>query len=127
MKKQILLMASIAISGLAMAQSKPVIGIKAGLSSSELSGDAVNSLQNVLDFTNGNISTSRHTGIFGGAYINVPVSGNISIEPGLYYTQKGYQLNGELNMKGLEFLGANAKAELTSQYIDLPVLVKASF
>ena len=42
-----------------------------------------------------------------------------------YYSQKGYNLKGELNLKGLEFLGANASAQLQSQYIDIPLLLKA--
>jgi hypothetical protein len=43
----------------------------------------------------------------------------------LYYTQKGYELKGELGIKGAEFIGANARARLTSHYIDLPVVLKA--
>ena len=50
----------------------------------------------------------------------------VSLEPGLYYAQKGYELTGELAIKGAEFLGANARARLTSHYVDLPVLVKVN-
>jgi hypothetical protein len=124
MKKQILLFASIALSTLAIAQSTPSFGIRAGLTSSSMKGDAVNNLQNLLDFTNGAVTTSAHTGFFAGANASIPVSELVSIEPGLYYSQKGYEMKGELNLKGVEFLGANAKAKLTSQYIDLPVLLK---
>jgi hypothetical protein len=34
----------------------------------------------------------------------------------LYYSQKGYELKGALNVKGIGFLGANAKAKLNAQY-----------
>jgi hypothetical protein len=124
MKKQILLFASIAFSTLAIAQSTTSFGIRAGLTSSAMKGDAVNNLQNLLDFTNGAVTTSSHTGFFAGANASIPVSDLVSIEPGLYYSQKGYEMRGDLNLKGVEFLGANAKAKLTSQYIDLPVLLK---
>jgi hypothetical protein len=126
MKKQILLLASIVFTTLVMAQTKPTFGVRAGLSSATLQGDANNSLKNMLSFANGNITTTNHTGFFAGAYATVPVSDIISFEPGLYYTQKGYELKGSFNLKGLEFLGANAKARLNSQYIDVPLLVKAN-
>lgn len=126
MKKQILLIAFIAISTLAMAQIKPSFGVRAGLSSSSMRGDAVNSLKNMVDYTNGMITTSSHTGFFAGGYATIPFTDIISLEPALYYSQKGYELKGSLNVKGIGFLGANAKAQLNSQYIDLPVLVKAN-
>jgi len=50
----------------------------------------------------------------------------ISIEPGIYYSQKGYELKGGISVKGAEFLNANAKAQLQSNYLDMPVLLKAN-
>jgi hypothetical protein len=126
MKRQILLAAFITITSFSFAQVTPSFGIRAGVSSATMRGDAANNLNDLLDFTNGMITTKSHTGFFGGAYVNIPVSEKISVEPALYYAQKGYELNGELNVKGLEFLGANAKATLNSHYIDLPVLLKAN-
>ncbi|MGN6399416.1 MAG: porin family protein [Flavisolibacter sp.] len=126
MKKRILLVASIFASMLAMAQTKPVFGLRGGLSSATMQGDAVNSLNNLLDFTNGAIATGSHTGFFAGGYATIPLSNTISVEPAVYYTQKGYELKGELNIKGAEFLSANAKAQLNSQYIDIPVVLKAN-
>ena len=126
MKKQILLFALIAISSAGFAQSTISAGIRAGISSSSMRGDAVDNLHNLLDFTNGAITTSGHTGFFGGANVSIPISGAISIEPGLYYTQKGYEMKGELGLKGVEFLGANAKAKLISNYIDVPLLMKVN-
>jgi len=126
MKKQILLLVAIAVTTISFAQKKTAVGIKAGISYSGLRGDAMNSLQEIIDFADGYVSTTNRTGFFAGANVSVPLTNNISIEPGLYYSQKGYVLKGEMNVKGLEFLGANAKAQLNTQYIDLPVLVKAS-
>jgi hypothetical protein len=127
MKKQILLAASVLASTLLFAQEKPTVGIRAGASSATLRGDAVQNLGSVLDFTGGAVTTSSRNGIFAGGYVNIPLSKEISIEPGVFYAQKGYQLNGALNVKGAEFLGANARAQLTSHYVDLPVVVKANF
>jgi hypothetical protein len=126
MKKQILLLIAIAITTISFAQKKTSVGIKAGISQSGLRGDAMNNLQDLIDFADEYISTTNRTGFFAGANVSVPLTNSISIEPGLYYSQKGYALKGELNIKGIEFLGANAKASLNTQYIDLPVLVKAN-
>jgi hypothetical protein len=126
MKKQIILLGSVFISTLALAQVKPSFGIKAGVSSASIKGDAANSLNSLLDFTDGMLTTKSHTGFYGGANVNIPLSEAVSVEPGIYYAQKGYELNGGLSIKGAEFLGANAGARLTSHYIDIPVLMKVN-
>lgn len=126
MKKKILLLISIAISTITIAQLQPSFGVRAGLSSSTMRGDAVNSLSNVLDFTNGMITTGSRTGFFAGGYAAIPLGDVMWLEPALYYSQKGYELKGALNVKGMDFLGANAKARLNAQYIDMPVLLKAN-
>jgi opacity protein-like surface antigen len=126
MKKQILLLVTIFISSLAIAQVRPTFGIRAGVTSSKVSGDAMNNLESMLDFTNGMISSSSRQGFFAGGYASIPVSAVISIEPALYYTQKGYELKGALDLKGVGFLGANAKAKLNTQYLDIPVVLKVN-
>ena len=126
MKKYFLLFASVAVSTLVIAQNKPSFGIKAGISYAGLQGDAVNSLQNLMDFSSGAVTTGSRPGIFGGGFVNIPVSETISIEPGIYYAQKGYELKGTFNIKGAEFLSAGAKAQLSTSYIDVPVLAKVN-
>jgi hypothetical protein len=126
MKKPILLLAFMAFSTLMFAQIKPTFGVRGGLISSSMKGDAVSNLKDLLDYTNGMVTTGTRTGFYAGGFANIPVGETFSIEPGLYYSQKGYELKGALNVKGLDFLGINAKAQLNSQYIDLPVLVKAN-
>lgn len=127
MKKQILLAALGLLSIGAFAQSTPVFGIRAGVVNATIKGDAANSLSSAIDFTKGAITQNGRTGFYSGAYVQLPLSSNVAIEPGVYYTQRGYELNGELGIKGADFIGANARARLTNHYIDLPVLVKASF
>lgn len=126
MKKQVLLFASFALSTFGFAQSKPSFGIRAGVVQSTLKGDAMNSLNRLIDFSNGAIKTNNRTGFFAGGYATVPVSENVSIEPGVYYTQKGYELGGSFSLKGAEFLSANAKAQLNTTYIDVPLLAKVN-
>ena len=108
-----------------MAQTQPSFGIRAGVATSNIKGDAASSLNDLMDYTNGRITTNNRTGFFAGAYTNIPLGAGISVEPGIGYTQRGYEMKGELGIKGMEFVGANAKAQLTSHYIDMPVVIKA--
>jgi hypothetical protein len=126
MKKQLFLSAAIFISTFAMAQTQPSFGIRGGLSSAGIHGDAMNSLNKLVELTDGIVTTGNRTGFFAGTYATIPLSGNISIEPALYYTLKGYELKGGLAMKAVNLLGINANARLNAHYIDLPVLLKAN-
>lgn len=110
-----------------MAQTTPSFGVKAGVTSSAMKGEAIDNLNGLLDFTQDRITTNNKTGFFAGGYVTIPVSSQFAIEPALYYSQKGYEMKGELNIKGAEFLGINARAELASHYIDLPLLLKGNF
>ncbi|MFN2457152.1 MAG: porin family protein [Chitinophagaceae bacterium] len=127
MKKQILLLVSLVVSTIAMAQVKTSFGFRSGLSVANMQGDAVNSLNNLLDYTGGMVTTTNRKGFFAGAHATIPLSDFISVEPAVYYSQKGYELKGEFGLKSIEFLSANAKAQLTSHYIDIPVVLKANF
>ena len=126
MKKQSLFILSIIISAISFAQSNVSFGARVGISSTGMRGDAVNNLNNLLTSTNGMVSTRNLTGFFAGINADIPIGSGVSLEPGLYYAQKGYELRGALNVKGLNFLGANAKAQLQSQYVDMPVLLKVN-
>ena len=124
MKKQILLLAITTFSLGAFAQ-KASFGVEAGLSSFGMRGDAANNLQDLLDFTDGMVKTQNRTGFYAGVNANIPLGSGISVAPGLHYTQKGYEMVGDFAIKGMDFLGANAKAKLQNDYIDIPVLIKA--
>lgn len=127
MKKHFLLFSTILLCVVSLAQTAPSFGVKAGVTSSRMQGEAIDNLSSLLDFTKDAITTNNKTGFFAGGYVNIPVTSQFSIEPGLYYAQKGYEMRGELNIKGAEFLGINANAQLTSHYIDLPILLKGNF
>lgn len=126
MKKQILLFIFILSTAISFAQVQPKFGVRGGITSTGMRGDAVTNLDKLLNFTNGMVTTQSTTGFFGGGYVNIPLGGDLSVEPAVYYSLKGYELRGALNIKGLDVLSANAKAQLQSQYIDIPVLLKAN-
>jgi hypothetical protein len=125
MKRQLLLFIMLACATISFAQ-KINGGIKAGISQAGLRGDAMNNLQDLIGFADGMITTTDRTGFFAGGYTTLQIGNTISIEPGIYYTQRGYGIKGELGVKVLDFLGVNAKTRLNTQYVDLPLLVKAN-
>src|SRR5437868_11491098 len=81
-------------------------GIKAGVNNSSWKGAATESLNDLMSVTNGSLSTGSLTGFYAGGFTEIPVASNISIEPGLYYSQKGYQVKGELAIGKLNVLSA---------------------
>jgi len=56
--------------------------------------------------------------------VSIPVSENFSVEPGITYTQKGYELKGSFGIKGTDIVGA--KSQLNLAYIEFPVVAKAN-
>ena len=106
----------------AFAQTK--VGVRAGLNSASWKGDAMQSLNDLVTITKGYVDTRGRTGFHAGGYVHVPVSEMFSIEPGVYYSQKGYALKGDIEIDKLDFLGANASVQVQSHYIDVPLLFK---
>lgn len=125
MKKLILLFNILLVAATGFSQEKMKVNLKGGVIQAGMRGDAVSGFENLLDFTDGAITSHKRNGIFLGGAAQLPVSTSFSIEPGIQFAQKGYELKGALNVKGAEFLGVGARAQLLSQYIDLPVLAKA--
>lgn len=125
MKKKTLLILSVIATTCSFAQSKITYGFRAGISSADMRGDAVQSLNDVLDVAKDYVSTGSRTGFYTGTYVDIPLGNIFSIEPGLNYAQKGYKLKGELNVKGVDVLGVNAKVQLQLNYLELPLLLKA--
>ncbi len=126
MKTPFLLTSFLTLSGFVSAQMSPSFGIKAGVVSSTIKGDATKSLESLLNFTNGRITSSNRTSYYAGIYATIPISNAVSVEPSINYAQKGYLLNGALNVKGAAFLGINATAHLDLQYIEMPVVLNAN-
>ncbi|GAB2816746.1 porin family protein [Ferruginibacter profundus] len=100
-------------------------GVQAGVNIANWQGDALNSLNSVVDLSNGFIGTKSRTGFHIGGYLSIPISEQVSFEPGLQYSQKGYAMKGDLKIDALKFLGVNASAKVEANYIDIPLIVKA--
>ncbi len=126
MKKKILLSFVMFVSVASFAQQVH-FGVGGGVTSYSVKGDAAENLNQVLSFTNGIVTTGPVTGFYGGGYANIALGNNFSVEPGLYYSTKGYAVTGSYVVKGIDFLNANATARLHSSYIEIPLLLKADF
>ncbi len=100
-------------------------GVRAGVNMANWQGDAVKSLNSIVNVTDGYLSTKGRTGFHVGGYVSIPVGEKFSIEPGLQYSQKGYAIKGNIDIPALKFIGANAGAQVQSHYIDVPLLVRA--
>ncbi len=108
------------------AQSQPSYGIRAGLTISDWNGEAVNNMNKLVNVADGLVSTRSRKAFYAGGYMNVPVSATLSVEPGIYFSQKGYTMNGDIEISALKFLGPNATVQMQSSYIDVPVVLKAN-
>lgn len=97
-------------------------GMKAGIVSAGIQGETSENLTSLLEFTRGSLRTRNHTGFYAGAYAQIPLGDSWSIEPGLYFSQKGYELAGQLPIKDLPLVSPSAKAVLKNRYADLPVI-----
>ncbi|MER2997755.1 porin family protein [Pontibacter populi] len=106
-------------------QAQPIrFGVKVGANLSNWQGETVNSAQNLIDLSDGNVNRKMREGVHAGLYISIPVGPGFEIEPGLQYSQKGTRLTGKLPWVETEFLNANMTITNKSEYIELPVLAK---
>ncbi len=72
------------------------------------------------------VSTSNRAGLFVGVNTAISLNENFSVEPGIYFSQKGQEIKGQLNGKVGDVLEVSANAVLQKNYIDLPVLLKVN-
>ncbi|RTQ49737.1 PorT family protein [Hymenobacter gummosus] len=99
-------------------------GLRAGVNVADWSGDAVQSLQSLLDLTDGAVTRQQRPGFHAGAYVSLPLGPRFTIEPGVQYSEKGMVMSGKLPIEALDFLNAQATATARMSYIDVPVLLK---
>lgn len=104
------------------AQVKPII--KAGVVQSTWKGEARESFTQLIDATDGYISSRNRTAFYVGAGVDIPLGDMVSVEPSLIYTQRGYGLKGNLTINELKIDALNARATSQMHYIDMPVLLK---
>ena len=106
-------------------QQNPVrFGVKAGVNLAEWQGETVNSVQDLIEMTDGSVSRKMREGFHVGGYVSIPVAPGFEIEPGLQYSQKGTRLIGKIPMEEVEFLNANLTLTNKAEYLDMPILAK---
>jgi hypothetical protein len=104
------------------AQIKPTI--KAGVIQATWKGDAQASLSQVVQTTDGYLTSKNRNGFYFGAGVDIPLGDFLSVEPALQYTQRGYGLKGNLNINQLKIDALNARATSQMHYVDLPLMLK---
>lgn len=124
MKNKLLFTAALSLFVTAGVSAQVKKGIRAGVAVTNWTGDAAGTMNDVIDVTNGILQTANKTGFYAGGYVQIPLGEMVLVEPGVYYAQKGYTLNGDLSIDKLNFLGADARARVNAHYIDIPLLLK---
>lgn len=124
MKKQLYTFSFLLLSFAAMAQSKISYGVRAGVTNAGINGEAVKSFENLLSNVNGAVAGRTRTGFYGGGFVSIPLSEKLAIEPGISFTQRGYEMRGKIGIKETDLI--TAKSRLNLGYIELPVLVRAN-
>lgn len=126
MNKKIFLLTLVGVIVMKASVAQVSFGIRAGVNFNKWQGESMQVIQDLVDKTDGYITTKGTTGFHVNGYATIPVGGGISFEPGLGYTKKGYAMRGDLKIDVLKFLGVNAGAQVMEHYIDMPLMVKAN-
>lgn len=100
-------------------------GIRAGVNVADWSGDAVNSVMDLAEYTNGAVTKEMKPGFYAGLYATLPLGPRFAIEPGVGYSEKGTVLMGRIPLEQFDFLNAKVTATARMAYLDIPVLAKA--
>ncbi len=107
-----------------LSRAQARFGIRGGLNVARWQGDAVSSLHDLVQLSNGTAQVESRRSFHAGGYVALPITSFLTVEPGLYYSQKGYTLNGTFSSNTLDFINARATVTNRSHYLDLPVLAK---
>ena len=101
-------------------------GLRSGVNFSKWEGDDLQVIEDLLDKTDGYLVTKGTKGFHVGGYVHIPISEVFSFEPGLQYSKKGYSIKGDFQIPVLKYLGINARAQVQSHYIDIPLVLKVN-
>lgn len=72
-------------------------------------------LSNVWDENSQDFEANSKLGFAGGAFMSVPLGKFLGIQPGMMYSQKGFEENGRV-------LGSDYTFTRTTNYLDIPIL-----
>ena len=101
-------------------------GVRSGINYAKWQGEDLQIIEDLIDKTDGYIVTKGRTGLHIGGYVHIPLSETFAFEPGLAYSKKGYSLKCDFQIPVLKYLGINARAQVQSHYIDIPLLIRAN-
>ncbi len=104
------------------AQIKPII--KVGASQSTWKGEARNSFDQLLDSTNGYISSRNRSGFYANVGAEIPMGKVASFEPSIGYSQRGFGVRGNITINNMKIEALNARATAQMHYVDLTALLK---
>ena len=125
MIKKILFTIIFSITMMNVIHAQVSYGIRSGVNYATWKGDDIQIIEDLVDKTEGYIVTKGRTGLHIGGYVHIPISETFAFEPGLQYSKKGYSLKGDFQIPVLKYLGINARAQVQSHYIDIPLVMKA--
>jgi hypothetical protein len=101
-------------------------GIRSGVNYATWKGDDIQIIEDLVDKTKGYVETKGRTGMHIGGYVHIPITNGLAFEPGLAYSKKGYSLKGDFQIPVLKYFNINARAQVQSHYIDIPLVMKAN-
>ncbi|MDP5199103.1 porin family protein [Flavobacterium sp. DG2-3] len=109
MKKTMLVLCALFLSGAAIAQDQKVkLGIKAGLNMANLSVDE------------SELNSSDKTGFTAGLMVEIPLAKQFSVQPELLYSQQG----SKFSYSDAEVSNSNFKSTIKLNYLNIPVMLK---
>lgn len=117
-----LLLIFIAASLTTNAQIKPII--KIGASQSTWKGEARSSFDQLIDSTNGYITSRNRTGFYANVGAEIPMGEFASFEPSVGYSQRGFGVKGNITISNMKIEALNARATAQMHYVDLTALLK---
>ena len=101
-------------------------GIRSGVNYATWKGDDIQIIEDLVDKTDGYVVAKGRTGMHIGGYVHIPISEVFAFEPGLGYSKKGYSLKGDFQIPVLKYFNINARAQVQSHYIDIPLVIRAN-
>lgn len=74
-------------------------------------------LSNVYDESGEEFVADPKIGLVAGGYLSIPIGKFLGVQPGVYYSQKGFEGSGKL-------LGSPYEVKRTSSFLDVPLLLE---
>ena len=126
MIKKIFVLAIFTLTMANITNAQVTYGVRSGVNYATWKGDDIQIIEDLVDKTDGYIVTKGRTGMHIGGYVHIPISETFAFEPGLEYSKKGYSLKGDFQIPVLKYLNINARAQVQSHYIDIPLVLRAN-